>query len=149
MSLVGVKFTTSRLAAEAAIDAVCTELGRPKGRCRTGELELPFAGVADVEGRLLESLRALDLSLDRDVLAHLSNWYGTEASDVIRHAREAGLLDRLSPDAPVLTGEIATPSTTRRHGGSATRCCAARLWATPATPAARRSSAPRPSWPRG
>jgi glycerol-3-phosphate dehydrogenase len=106
VSLVGVKYTTSRLAAERAVDAVCAELQRPKGHCRTGALELPFAGVADVEGRLLETLREAGLTLDRDVLAHLASWYGTEASDVIRHARDAGLLDRLSPDAPVLTGEV-------------------------------------------
>jgi len=106
VSLVGVKYTTSRLAAERAVDAVCAELQRPKGHCRTGALELPFAGVADVEGRLLETLREIGLTLDRDVLAHLSSWYGTEASDVIRHARDAGLLDRLSPDAPVLAGEV-------------------------------------------
>jgi glycerol-3-phosphate dehydrogenase len=106
VSLVGVKYTTSRLAAERAIDAVCAELERPKGHCRTAALELPFAGVADVEGRLLETLRDLDLTLDRDVLAHLAGWYGSEASDVVRHARDAGLLDRLSSDAPVLAGEI-------------------------------------------
>jgi glycerol-3-phosphate dehydrogenase len=106
VSLVGVKYTTSRLAAERAIDAVCVELQRPKGHCRTGVLELPFAGVADVEGRLLETLGELNLTLDRDVLAHLASWYGTEASDVIRHAGAAGLLERLSSDAPVLTGEV-------------------------------------------
>ena len=106
ISLVGVKFTTARHAAERAVDAACADLARPKGRCRTGTMALPYAGVADVEGRLLETLRDIGLSLDRDVLAHLSGWYGTEASDVLQHAREANLLDRLAPQAPVLAGEI-------------------------------------------
>jgi glycerol-3-phosphate dehydrogenase len=106
VSLVGVKYTTARLAAEGAINAVCAELGRPQGTCRTGTTELPFAGVADVEGRLLESLRDSDVTLDRDVLAHLAGWYGTEAPEVVHHARTGGLLDRLAPDSPVLAGEI-------------------------------------------
>jgi glycerol-3-phosphate dehydrogenase len=107
ISLVGVKFTTARLAAARAIDAACAELGRAKGRCRTATLALPYAGIADVEGRLLESLREIGLTLDRDVLAHMAGWYGTEAPDVLHHARHAGLLDRLTPHAPVLAGEIA------------------------------------------
>jgi len=107
VSLVGVKYTTARLAAERAVDAVATDLGKPKGQSRTATLELPHAGVADVEGLLLETLRDLGMSLDRDVLTHLAGWYGTEASDVVRFARENGLADRLSPDVPVLAGEIA------------------------------------------
>lgn len=106
VSVVGVKYTTARLAAERAVDAVCAELERPAGRCRTGSTELPFAGVADVEGRLLEALRELGISVDRDVLAHLGGWYGTEAPAVLRHARQAQLLERLSPESPVLAGEI-------------------------------------------
>jgi glycerol-3-phosphate dehydrogenase len=106
ISLVGVKFTTARHAAERVVDAVCADTSRPKGRCRTGTMPLPYAGVADVEGRLLETLRDIGLSLDRDVLAHMAGWYGTEASDVLHHARQADLLDRLTPQSPVLAGEI-------------------------------------------
>jgi glycerol-3-phosphate dehydrogenase len=107
VSLVGVKYTTARLAAERAVDAVCHELGRPVGRCRTGTRGLPHAGVADVEGRLMETLRALGLTLDPEVLAHLASWYGTEASDLLRYAAGRHLLDRLDATTPVITGEIA------------------------------------------
>jgi glycerol-3-phosphate dehydrogenase len=67
---------------------------------------LPHAGIADVEGRLVETMRSLDLSLDRDVLEHLTSWYGTEASDIVRHASARHQLDRLSETSPVLTGEV-------------------------------------------
>jgi glycerol-3-phosphate dehydrogenase len=106
VSLVGVKFTTARSAAQSAVDAVCADLGRPRGRCRTATTALPFASVADVEGRLVETLREGGFTLDRDILEHLGSWYGTEAPDVARHAHAAQGLDRLAPDTPVLCGEI-------------------------------------------
>ena len=106
MALVGVKYTTARVAAEWAVDAVCAEVGGHKRGSRTAVSTLPHAGIADVEGRLVETLRALGVDLDRDVIEHLTGWYGTEASDVIRTAAETNELDRLSPDSPVLSGEI-------------------------------------------
>jgi glycerol-3-phosphate dehydrogenase len=107
VTLTGAEYTMARWAAERAIDAVCAELGRSAGACRTDRFELPHAGIADVEGRLLETLRELRIDLDRDVLDHLIRWYGTEASAVARHAAATGLLDRVSPGTPVLTGAVA------------------------------------------
>ncbi len=106
MSIVGVKYTTARAAAERAIDAVCAEVGGHRRPSSTASTTLPHAGIADVEGRLVETLRALGVDLDRDVIEHLTGWYGTEASDVVRTAASANELDRVSPDSPVLAGEI-------------------------------------------
>ena len=107
ISLVGVKFTTARSAAERAVDAACTELAGRFRRSRTAATPLPHADIADVEGRLIETLRELDLALDRDVMEHLTSWYGTEASAVVRYGAQGNLLDRLSPETPVLTAEMA------------------------------------------
>jgi glycerol-3-phosphate dehydrogenase len=106
LSLVGVKYTTARLAAAQAVDAVCAELKRSRGHSRTNRIPLPHADVADVEGRLTEVLRELGVALDKDVEDHLSGWYGTEATALLRHAAAEGQLDRLTPDVPVLVGEI-------------------------------------------
>jgi glycerol-3-phosphate dehydrogenase len=106
-SLVGVKYTTARHAAELAIDAVSRHLGGRTGPCRTAHTSLPHAGIADVEGRLLETLRAVDAVLDRDVITHLTSWYGTEASSVVEFCAERQLLERVAPGSPVLAGEIA------------------------------------------
>jgi glycerol-3-phosphate dehydrogenase len=105
-SLAGVKFTTARHAAERAVDAVCRALGR-RAPCRTSAAALPHAGIADVEGRLTETARALGVSLDRDVIDHLTGWYGTEASGVLLFGAGRGLLERLSADTPLLAAEIA------------------------------------------
>jgi glycerol-3-phosphate dehydrogenase len=107
LSLVGVKYTTSRLAAERAVDAVAQDLGKHTTRCKTAVLTLPHAGIADVEGRLLETARDRDIALDRDQIEHLAAWYGTEASEVL-HAgdHDRALLTRLSPDTPIVAAEI-------------------------------------------
>jgi glycerol-3-phosphate dehydrogenase len=106
ISIVGVKYTTARAAAEHAVDAVCAEIGGHRRPSRTATSTLPHAGIADVEGRLVETLRDLGVELDRDVIDHLTGWYGTEASDVVRTAADANELERLSEGSPVLAGEI-------------------------------------------
>jgi glycerol-3-phosphate dehydrogenase len=115
VSLVGVKLTTARLAAAQAVDAVASELGRASGRSRTGDRPLPHAGIADVEGRLLETLRDLGASLDRDVIAHLTGWYGTEASPLAEFAAAGGGFGRLTPSLPILEAEFAYAA---MHGGA-------------------------------
>lgn len=107
VSLVGVKYTTARWAAERAVTLACQMLGGHHRRSRTAAEPLPHAGIADVEGRLVETLRSLGVELDRDVIDHLTGWYGTEASDVVRYAADRNRLDRITPQSPVLTGEIA------------------------------------------
>jgi glycerol-3-phosphate dehydrogenase len=106
LSLVGVKFTTARLAAETAVDAVCQALGRSRAGSKTASTLLPHTGIADSEGRLVETQRAFGAPLDRDILEHLTGWYNTEGPAVLRHAAEEGNLDRLAPGTPVLGGEV-------------------------------------------
>jgi glycerol-3-phosphate dehydrogenase len=107
VSLIGVKYTGARLAAERAVDAVVSEIGGGRRRARTAAHVLPHADIADVEGRLVETLREIGVSLDRDQIEHLGSWYGTEASDVVRFAFERGLMRRLADGEAVLAGEIA------------------------------------------
>lgn len=102
VSLVGVKYTTARLAAERAVDVL--GLKRSSGRTRTALL--PYADVADSDGLLQEALRRLRRTLDRDVMRHLASWYGTEGATVVEASADGDGLERLSPDTPVLCGEI-------------------------------------------
>lgn len=111
VSLVGVKYTTARLAAERAVDA----LALARGWGRTGTALLPHADVADSDGLLVEMLRKLGRTLDRDVMRHLASWYGTEGALVVSAAAEGDGLERLSPNTPVLCGEIVYAA---RHTGA-------------------------------
>ncbi len=107
ISMVGVKYTTARETAQRAVDAVGRSLGRAGTACRTMTTVLPHAGIADSEGRLIEAARELGVRLDRDVIEHLTSWYGTEAPDVLRYGAAMGDLDRLGDRTTVLAAEIA------------------------------------------
>lgn len=102
VSLVGVKYTTARLAAERAVNAL--GLKATTGRTRTALL--PYADVADSDGLLQEALRGLRRTLDRDVMRHLAGWYGIEAARVVEESADGDGLERLSPETPVLCGEV-------------------------------------------
>jgi glycerol-3-phosphate dehydrogenase len=107
VGVIGTKFTTARRTAEIAVDEVQREIGRGRSRSVTSSRPLPHADIADVEGRLVETLREIGVSLDADILAHLETWYGTEAPAVVRFAAACQGLGRLSPEHVVLDGEIA------------------------------------------
>jgi len=110
-SIVGVKYTTARETAERAVSEICRAIGRAATPCRTSITVLPHAGIADAEGRLIETLRDLRLDLDRDVIDHLTSWYGTEASDVLRFAASIDRMERIQAHSPVLAAEIAYAAT--------------------------------------
>jgi glycerol-3-phosphate dehydrogenase len=107
LSIVGVKYTTARETAEHAVDLACRALGRPPGKSRTASTPLPHAGIADAEGRLIETLREIGVDLDHDILDHLTSWYGTEAPDVARYASSMDNMERLCESSPVLAAEMA------------------------------------------
>jgi glycerol-3-phosphate dehydrogenase len=108
VTLIGAKYTTARLAAERAIDQASRHLGHTGHRCSTAARPLPHAAIADVEGQLVETARALDFTLDVSLQRHLAAWYGTEAADVLRFAMASPWkIEPLSADSPVLCAEIA------------------------------------------
>jgi glycerol-3-phosphate dehydrogenase len=108
ISLIGAKYTTARLAAEHAIDAACRQLGKTGAHSRTADRALPHAGIADVEGHLIETARDTGGPLDTETLRHLAAWYGTEAPAVLTYARASQWKDtRVVASAPVLAAEVA------------------------------------------
>ncbi len=99
--LVGVKYTTARLAAATAIDLI----GGARSS-RTGHAVLPHADVTDSEGLIEEVSRRLRIQLDREISRHLASWYGDEAGAVLTLAAERQALARLSAATPVVEGEV-------------------------------------------
>jgi len=104
-SLVGVKFTTARLAAAAAVDALCRDLGRGSSS-QTARATLPGGTAEGAAAAIDARCQAAGLDLDAAARQHLVDWYGTEAPEVLDYAIAAGLATRLTVDSPVLAGEI-------------------------------------------
>lgn len=105
-SLIGVKFTTARLAAAGAVDAVCASLGR-RSPSQTSRHTLP-AGTAEGAAAAVDArCHAADLDLDASARRHLVDWYGTEAPDVLDYAVTTGLASPVVEGSPVLAAEIA------------------------------------------
>jgi len=106
ISIVGVKYTTARLAASEAVDAALADLSRKAGPSRSAADRLPHAGITDSEGRVLERARHLGVELDTAIVTHLTGWYGDEAASVVVHGAESGGLEQLTAGQPVLVCEI-------------------------------------------
>jgi glycerol-3-phosphate dehydrogenase len=101
----GGKYTTYRLMARDAVDAVLGSLARLRPSA-TGEL--PIDGAAPVaELRSIETVLARDDGLDPATAASLVARHGTRAPDVLAMGRGTGLLAPLAPGQPLLEVEIA------------------------------------------
>lgn len=108
ISMIGAKYTTARLAAEQAIDAVCAQLGRTGTRSRTADQPLPHAEISDAEGVLIDTARETGAALPPESLRHLGRWYGSEGPAVLRFARRSPWGDTtVTADSPVLAAEVA------------------------------------------
>ncbi len=107
-SLIGVKYTTARKAAEAAVTRIAAQLSRKVGPSRSAQDVLPTAEVADVEAIAIEAARAARIELTPAMARHLSAWYGSATPPVIAAmAERAEWQEPLAPGALVTGGEIA------------------------------------------
>ena len=110
-TLVGVKYTTARKAAEMAIDRIAAKAGRSLRPCRTATTVLPTAEIADVEAILMESARAAGLGPDAltpAAVRHLAAWYGSGTAPVVAiMAERPEWREPLAADSEVTGAEIA------------------------------------------
>lgn len=107
-TLVGVKFTTARLAAGDALHRMGLA-GRVGSSLNATDLEpvlLPSGSGEQALAAVQAAVVECDARIDDDIAVHLADWYGTEAADVLRTSATAGLLHRLAPGVTVIGGEI-------------------------------------------
>jgi len=107
-SVIGVKFTTARLTALEALRVMqlAGQRHRPEQPYDRGPQLLPHGTDEGAEASLRAASMAAGVTLDEDVCAHLIDWYGSEAGDVVTLSAAASRLQRLAPSSPVLDGEI-------------------------------------------
>lgn len=104
VSLVGVKFTTARLAARRAIDAIVEELGGGH-RPALGERGLPHGSCWQPTPDVVSA--AVRLGWLPATLDYVVGWYGSETPAVIDYAETHRLTAPLAPGCPVIGAEIA------------------------------------------
>jgi glycerol-3-phosphate dehydrogenase len=107
-SVVGVKFTTARLTALEALQVMRLDGQRhhPEQPYDRGPQVLPHGTDDNADALLRAASMAANVALDEDVHAHLIDWYGTEAADVITLSAAASKLRRLAPASSIIDGEI-------------------------------------------
>jgi glycerol-3-phosphate dehydrogenase len=103
ISLVGVKYTTSRLAAQQVVDRVCGKLGRSTGRCLTDRRPI-FGGVSEPIDQFSagEVKASDDTGLPPEQLTKLIRLYGTRYREVLAHGDD----DERREDHNLLAAEV-------------------------------------------
>ena len=105
LSIIGVKYTTGRSVAEAAVDLVLRKKGRPNAPSASADTPLPGAAVGPVS----DASRALQEafpSVTRASADHLADTYGTAARDVLDVRGRTDLLAPIASGAPCLRAEV-------------------------------------------
>lgn len=107
ITLIGVKYTTARAAAERAVNVVVKRLGRRVPPSRTAVTTLPGAGIADHEALAIEAARALREEVPVPLIRHLIRLYADAAPAIIRlmHQR-ADLRAPLDPQVDTIGAEV-------------------------------------------
>jgi glycerol-3-phosphate dehydrogenase len=84
ITIVGVKYTTARSAAERVTRLAAKRLGKRVGPSRTATTVLPGAGIADHEALAIETARALNFDAPLHVIRHLIGLYAEAAANIIK-----------------------------------------------------------------
>lgn len=90
ITIVGVKYTLARQAAERAVDLVFKKLGRPVPDCRTAHTPLYGGKIDHLDQFIAREMKTRHSLLDADTLRHLIYNYGTAYGQVITCLDESG-----------------------------------------------------------
>ncbi len=117
-SIIGGKLTTYRSLAEETGDLLCEHLG-VKAKCSTRNYKLPGARMTPDIQTKVSNLQKLH-KLTNDTVAHLLDFYGSRAADVLQNIDGRTELTRLiHPQRPEIFAEIAY-AVEREHAQSLT-----------------------------
>jgi len=107
ITLIGVKYTTARAAAQRAITAVAKRLGRRLPPSRTSVATLPGAGIADHEALAIEAARRLRMDVPLPLIRHLIRLYAEAAPSIIALVNQRpDLREPLDPAVETIGAEV-------------------------------------------
>jgi len=105
--VVGVKYTTSRAAAERVTDRLLSKLRRSAAPCHTATTALPGGSIRDVGFTIAEARRDHDTGLPSDTIPHLVAAYGSRYRDVLDLADgRSEWRTRLAKESPVIGAQL-------------------------------------------
>jgi glycerol-3-phosphate dehydrogenase len=88
ISVVGVKYTTARHAAEQVVDLAFEQLGEKGPPCRTRQTPLYGGDIGDWDAFLAEAVNDRPPGLDGETMEHLVSTYGTAYRQLLGYAAE-------------------------------------------------------------
>lgn len=107
ISVVGVKYTSSRYAAEKATDLVFQKLGRESPVCRTHETPLIGGDIERFDDFLRSEISERLTDQPEGILRHLIYNFGSEYQRILHLSIEdPRLMERICPSSDVLKAEI-------------------------------------------
>ena len=107
VTLIGVKYTTARAAAETAVGLIARRMNRRLAASRTAATTLPGAGIADHEALAIEAARALRMDVPLPLIRHLIRLYAEAAPAVIHLVHQRPELgEPLDPATETIGAEV-------------------------------------------
>ena len=107
VSVLGVRYTTARATAQAAVDAVFRVLGHTPPTCRTAETPLVGGDIEDTDGFLRRTVEATTPGVTERTATRLARSYGTTYPTVLeRFTTAPGDASQLGAECPVTIGEV-------------------------------------------
>jgi glycerol-3-phosphate dehydrogenase len=107
MSVVGVKWTESRMVAEKTVDLVCSKTGGHWPKSSTGTTPVDGGDIECFDSFLDDVLALKPNELDKDVLEHLVFNYGSGYRRVLEYiAEDPSLKNRVCDQSPVIKAEV-------------------------------------------
>lgn len=107
ISVVGVKYTTARHAAEKAVDLAVQQLGYEVRPCRTCEWPLYGGDIADWDSFVAKAVNERPPGYDSETIKHLVSNYGSTYKDLLDYgAPDSGWLSPVAAGVPVTRAEV-------------------------------------------
>ncbi|MFV9630793.1 MAG: FAD-dependent oxidoreductase [Methanosarcinales archaeon] len=107
ISIISVKYTTARNAAQMVTDMVYKKLGKPLIKCNTMKTPIYGGDIERFDDFLLNAIEHRPPTLDKEIIRNLVYNYGSEYQKVLKYLDEdAGYGQRITDTSNVIKAEI-------------------------------------------